>query len=374
MKEIEAWETDYIMIKQLRNILDRILELAEKNKYVGFFYPLIEAADTFFFGLSTTTQSAPHIRDHLNLKRYMITVVMALMPLLGAGIYFYGWQVFGLVIISYVFGLGTEILFCMVRKHKINEGAFVTCMIYPLILPPNIPYWMAAVGIVVGIFFGKEVFGGTGKNIFNPAMVGRIFIAVAFPVEMTSKWAVPIVDRLGGLTHWASDVVSSATPLITHKASGALTEITQLLIGTIPGCVGETAKILVIITGLFLVFTRVANWRIPLAYLGSFTVMSIIGNLWAPETFSVTWFQLLTGGLLFGAFFMATDPVSCPFTKEGKWIFGVGLGILTLLIRTFSGYVEGVMFAIIFMNIFAPLIDEIILSKKYKKIEGTMHI
>ena len=362
------------MIKLLRKILDQILELSEKNKVVGLFHPLIEAADTFFFGLPTVTKNGPFIRDHLNLKRYMITVVLALLPLLAAGIYFYGWRVLTLVIISYVFGLGTEVIFCMVRKHEINEGAFVTCLIYPLILPPTVPYWIAAVGIVVGIFFGKEVFGGTGKNIFNPAMVGRIFIAISFPVHMTSSWLEPIGGMWGGFVKYAGTTITTATPLITYKTTSILTGISELMIGNIPGSIGETSKILIILTGMFLVFTKVANWRIPLAYIGSLAIFAYIGHALNPETFAPAWFQLLTGGLLFGAFFMATDPVSCPFTITGKWIFGIGLGILTLLIRVFSGYVEGVMFAIIFMNIFAPLIDEMILNKRYKNIEGPLHL
>jgi len=214
---------------------------------------------------------------------------------------------------------------------------------------------MVAVGIAFGVFFGKEVFGGTGRNIFNPALVGRIFITIAFPELMSARWVKPFTDA-----------VTSATPLGLFKAARQLTPLRDLLFGQVTGSIGELFRIGVIAGGLFLILTRVANWRVPLAYLGSVALFSAVGSLAAPAVFAPPQFQLLAGGLLFGAFFMATDPVSSPSTRGGKWVFGLICGIVTLLIRTFSGFTEGVMFSILFMNAFAPLLDTIVLNVKYR--------
>jgi RnfABCDGE-type electron transport complex D subunit len=343
------------VIRLLRKLIDLTYKVLEKNKFFALFRPVVDAIDSFHFGTAEVTVGAPHIRDRIDLKRYMITVLIAVLPCVVAGVYFYGPRVISLIIISYIFGGTSEVLFSMIRKKGINEGFLITGIIYPLILPPTIPLWMAAVGIVVGVIFGKEVFGGTGKNIFNPAMVGRLFLAIAFPVDMTTKWKVPFVDS-----------VTSATPLISFKRTAELASNWNLLIGNIPGSVGETCKIVIILGGIFLIITKVANWRIPLSYLGTVAIMSFVFNKIWPQAFAPPLFQLLSGGLLFGAMFMATDPVTSPFTQGGRWLYGILLGGLTLCIRGFSGYVEGVMFAIIFMNIFAPLLDQLVLTYRYK--------
>jgi len=345
------------VIAMLRKLIDFAYKVLEGNKFLKPFKPVLDALDGFFFGTKEVTVGAPHIRDGIDLKRYMITVLFAVLPCVAAGVYFYGPRVIALIMISYIFGGTCEVLFAVIRKKEINEGFLITGIIYPLILPPTIPFWMAAVGIVVGVVFGKEVFGGTGKNIFNPAMVGRLFLAMAFPVEMTMKWKVPFIDG-----------ITSATPLINFKGTAELASNWNLLIGNIPGSVGETCKIAIILGGLFLVITKVANWRIPLSYLGTVAILSLAFNKIWPQSFAPPLFQLLSGGLLFGAIFMATDPVTSPFTQGGRWIFGILLGVLTLCIRGFSGYVEGVMFAIIFMNIFAPLLDQLILTFRYKNV------
>ncbi|MFH1593279.1 MAG: RnfABCDGE type electron transport complex subunit D [Candidatus Omnitrophota bacterium] len=342
-------------MKLIKGLLDLTYKILDGNKFLKPFKPVVDAADSFFFGTDNVTLAAPHIRDNIDLKRYIITVFIAILPCAAMGVYLYGSRVIGLIAVSYIFGGACEAAFAVVRKKEIHEGFFLTGIIFPLILPPTTPYWMAAVGIVIGVVFGKEVFGGTGKNIFNPAMVGRIFLAVAFPVEMTTKWKVPFVDAL-----------TSATPLIDFKGTQALTSGWDLLIGNIPGCVGETCKIVIILGGIFLIITKVANWRVPVSYIGTVCVLSFIFNRIWPHNFAPPIFQLLSGGLLFGAVFMATDPVTSPFTQGGRWIFGVLLGVLTLCIRGFSGYVEGVMFAIIFMNIFAPIIDQAVLSFRYR--------
>ncbi len=344
-------------MKILRKLIDSAYTILERNKIFTPLKPVLDAADSFFFGTDEVTQGAPHIRDTIDLKRYMITVLIAVLPCVAFGVYSYGLRVISLIMISYIFGGISEVLFSVIRKKEVNEGFLITGIIYPLLLPPTIPYWMAAVGIIVGVVFGKEVFGGTGKNIFNPAMVGRIFLAIAFPVEMTTEWKVPFLDA-----------ITSATPLISFKATANLASNWNLLIGNIPGSVGETCKIAIILGGIFLVITKVANWRIPVSYLGTVAVLSLVFNRIWPSSFAPPIFQLLSGGLLFGAVFMATDPVTSPFTRAGRWIYGILLGILTLSIRGFSGYVEGVMFALIFMNILAPLLDQSILSFRYRNV------
>lgn len=343
------------MIQFLRKTIDLTYRILEKNKMLKPLKPVLDAIDGFHFGTNEVAVGAPHIRDNIDLKRYMITVFFAVVPAVAAAVFFFGPRVIAFIVVSYVFGGICEVLFSVIRKKEINEGFLITGIIYPLLLPPNTPLWMAAVGIIVGVVFGKEVFGGTGKNIFNPAMVGRLFLAMAFPVEMTTKWKVPFLDA-----------VTEATPLITFKGTGELAASMNLLLGTIPGSVGETCKIAIIIGGIFLMITKVSNWRIPVAYLTTVAILSLIFNNAWPKLFAPPLFQLLSGGLLFGAMFMATDPVTSPYTQGGRWIYGALLGALTLCIRGFSGYVEGVMFAIIFMNIFAPLIDQIIVGFRYK--------
>lgn len=321
-----------------------------------------DATDKFLFGSPEVTSEAPHIRDYMNLKRYMVFVMMAIAPSVLASIYFFGWRALLVVIISYLFGVTTEWVFATIRKEELNEGAFVTCLIYPMILPPTTPLWIVAVGIVFGTLFGKEVFGGTGKNVFNPALVGRLFIAIAFPSFMSGQWHQPIGGNLGGFATYSVDGVTTATPLVNFRSDGIIEPYLNLLTGNIAGCLGETFKILIILGGVFLMITKISSWRIPVTYLGTVALLSYILSSIFPAKFAPPLFQLLTGGLMFGAMFMATDPVSSPMTLHGKWIYGILLGVLTVIIRGLSGYVEGVMFSIILMNIFAPLIDNAVLS------------
>jgi Na+-transporting NADH:ubiquinone oxidoreductase subunit B/electron transport complex protein RnfD len=228
---------------------------------------------------------------------------------------------------------------------------------------------MVAVGVAFGVFFGKEVFGGTGRNIFNPALVGRVFLSVAFPEYFATKWSEPLFAGLGGLVKYTADVVTSATPLINYKTAQIVTDNYDLLMGFASGSIGETIRIGIIAGGILLVITKIADWRIPLSYILSVAIFALIGNHIAAVKFAPPMFQLLSGGLLFGAFFMATDPVTSPLTFGGKWIYGILLGLFTVLIRGLSGFVEGVMFAILLMNAIAPLIDTIVLNFKFKKIE-----
>ncbi len=332
--------------------------------------PAWEAIDFFLKGSPEVTSKGPHIRDAIDIKRYMIIAVFALLPSAGAAIYYYGIKAFWMIFFSYVFGITTEWIFAIVKKDEIHEGIFVTCMIYPLTLPPTIPIWMLAVGIVFGVFFGKEVFGGTGRNIFNPALVGRLFITIAFPFYMASNWANPLVTKGNFFTMDFStipDAITSATPLVFLKSGEALPfSVWELLTGAAPGSMGETFRLGIIIAGVLLILSKISSWRIPVTYLSTVVVFSAIGHMIMPETITGPLYQILAGGLLYGAFFMATDPVSSPYTDTGKIVYGVGLGLLTVLIRSFSGYTEGVMFSIILMNAFGPLIDSYVLDSKFK--------
>ncbi len=351
------------LIDRLREIIEHLDKKFEKSK----FRPAWSTISTFFFSLKTVTPlSGPHIRDNTDLKRYMSIVMAAAVPTVLASIYFFGWRCLALVILSYVVGIIIELGFAIANDEEVTEGMFVTCILYPMILPPTIPFWMAAVGIAVGIIIGKEIFGGTGKNIFNPAIVGRTFIAVTFPVQMSSLWAPPFKGGLGGFVHWSqtADVITSATPLSNFK-NGVPDNLLDMLLGSTGGSMGETSAIIIIVFGMLLVMTRIANWRLPFATITSAMILASIMHIVHPEQFASPVYHLLGGGLLFGAFFMVTDPVSAPFTSQGKWMYGILIGIVVIVIRNLSGFAEGMMFAILLMNMFAPVIDDAVLAIKY---------
>lgn len=354
-------------MKFIKNILDSIEKASQKNKFLGRLKPLISATDEFFFGTDKVT-TLPHIVDHMDVKRYMSFVIIGLLPAAAAAVYFWGLRVLLVIAVSYAFGGMVEAAFAIARKKEIHEGFLVTGLIFPLTLPPTIPLWMAAVGVMFGTMFGKEVFGGTGRNVFNAAIVGRIFLTIAFPQAMTVSWSAPFAQGLGGFIHFSADAVTQATPLALFKNEKIITPYTNLLFGNSMGCIGETFRIGIIIGGLFLILAKISSWRIPLSAVLSVCVFSWLGHLVNPEKFAPPLFQILSGGLLLGAFFMATDPVTCPFTKAGKWIGGILLGFLVVLIRGLSGYVEAVMFSILLFNVFSPLIDRVVLDIRYPKI------
>jgi len=345
-------------MKRLRTFFNGIYKQAKEKPVLRTLMPLIRMMDNFIFESGGVVTDAPLIRDGIGTQRFMSMVIVAIAPATIASVYFFGWRSLSVIAVSYIFGGITEIIFAIVRKESINEGLLVTGILFPLTLPPTIPLWMVAVGVVVGVALGKEVFGGTGKNIFNPALVGRVFLAIAFPVEMTTKWTAPVGGFWGGFTTYLPDAVTSATPLTIFKSTGQLTTNLDLLWGNVAGSLGETSALLLILGGLFLMLTKVSNWRIPVGYLGSAFAFGWVMWLLVPQKFAPPVFQLLSGGLLFGAFFMATDPVSAPITNLGRWIYALLLGIITIVIRGLSGYVEGVMFAILFMNIFSSLIND----------------
>jgi len=342
----------------VKNLKERYEKLY-KIKSLMRFKTIISTLEGIIFGTSEITAGAPHFVDNMDIKRYMSIAIIALIPSAAAAVYFFRLHAVELIIVSYISGGIAEVLFALIRKRDIEEGFLVTGLIFPLILPPSTPLWVASAGIIFGVIFGKELFGGTGRNIFNPALVGRLFVTISFPQIMTSSWQLPFVDT-----------VTAATPLGLFKTAHVLTPYIKLLLGTSAGSMGETFRIGVIIGGLFLMFTRVSNWRIPFSYIGAVLLLSWLGNFFLPEKIAPPLFQLLSGGLLFGAMFMATDPVTSPYTLTGKLIFGFFAGIVTVLIRAFSGYSEGVMFSIVMMNGFTPLIDSFVISLKYRPLRN----
>lgn len=355
-------------MKFIRDSLNSFSLVIEQNKYLSKLKPVFNATDEALFGTDRVT-ALPHIADAMDIKRLMSMVILALVPAALASVYFWGLKVLAMILVSYVFGGLVEVAFAVVRKKEIHEGFLVTGLIFPLILPPTVPLWVVAVGVMFGVLFGKEVFGGTGRNIFNPAIVGRIFLSIAFPKMMSASWQTPFSGGWAGFLHYqnAVDAITSATPLVLYKSQGVVTDFPNLLYGLNAGSMGETFRLGIIAGGLFLILTKIVDWRIPLAYLTTVVIMPVLCNNIFHTQFAPPLLQLFSGGLLLGAFFMATDPVTSPFTKSGKWVGGVLLGVLTVLIRGLSGYVEGVMFSIILINAFTPLIDTIVLKIRYKK-------
>lgn len=352
----------------VRQILDNLSGAIAKSKRLSKFKPVLTALDDFFFGTDKITR-LPHIVDYVDIKRFMSFVIIALVPAVLGSIYLWGLRVIAVILVSYAAGGFVEVAFAVYRKKEIHEGFLVTGLIFPLILPPTVPLWVVAAGSMFGVVFGKEAFGGTGRNIFNPAIVGRIFLTISFPKIMTVNWQEPFTHGLGGFLAWqnTADALTTATPLALFKNQGISTSYMSLFFGQSPGCIGETLRIALIAGGLFLVFTKIIDSRIPLAYLGTVIIFPYLSNHIFHTHLAPALHQILSGGLLLGAFFMATDPVTSPFTKPGRWIGGILLGVLTVLIRGISGYVEGVMFSILLVNAFTPLIDTVVLKIRYKK-------
>ncbi len=306
----------------------------------------------------------------------MRTVLYALAPMCLAAIYFFGWRFIAILLVVGVTGLLCEWLMARRYGFKITESLFVSCTLFALSLPPTIPLWIASVGIAFGIIFGKMIFGGFGRNVFNPAITARAFVYISFGVPMTAAFvgnATEISLFPAGFATWMSqaDSVSAATPLATGSAS-----LPQLLIGLTSGSFGETSAILILLGGLYIIFKKAANWKIVVASLGSFLLLQ--GAFWATglqiatesgmKGVSDPLTALLSGSFLFAAFFMITDPVSSSqSTDAGRWIYGALFGVLTVLIRVFANWVEGVTFAILLANMFAPLLDTLLKGAKAKK-------
>jgi Na+-transporting NADH:ubiquinone oxidoreductase subunit B/electron transport complex protein RnfD len=360
-------------VKRLLRLFEAVRPTFEKGGRLGFSKPVFEALEHVFFAPSTTTVTAPHVRDPLDIKRLMSMVIIALVPCLIAALYFFGWRLIPMIIVSYTVGGAVEVAFAIIRKEEINEGFLVTGMLFPLILPPALPLWMVGVGIAFGVLVGKELFGGTGRNIFNPAIVGRCFLALAYPAAMSGNWIKPGDEWTGRLFQYVSaaniDAISTATPLVRAK-QGILVDVWRLVAGSVEGCMGETSAVAIILGGVFLLLTRVASWRTVVSTLGSCVLLSAIFHQVQPDKFAPALWHLFAGGLLFGVFYMATDPVTSPLTNGGKWVYGITIGVVTVLIRNFTGYVEGVMFAILLGNIAAPIFDEIVFSLRLRRLRN----
>jgi len=351
----------------LERLFDRMRPGVERGRLARA-GPLFDAVNNFFLWPRTATPGAPHVRDPLDVKRTMTMVIVALVPALAAGLYFFGLRVLAIIAVSYAVGGTIEVLFACVRREEINEGFLVTGLIFPLILPPGVPLWMVALGVAAGVVIGKEIFGGTGRNPFNPALVGRCLLTLAYPDRM-GRWIEPAAAWPGRLLEYATsvDATSAATPL-TEAKRGVFAGAGDLFWGHVAGSVGETSAAAILAGAIFLVLVGVANWRTMAATLGSFAALGLALHHAAPETFGPVGWHLPAGGLLFGAVYMATDPVTSPITNGGKIAYGVLIGSLVLLIRNLTGYVEGVTFAILLGNIAAPTLDEVAVRWRVRRL------
>jgi RnfABCDGE-type electron transport complex D subunit len=284
--------------------------------------------------------------DVLTQKNLLIFTCALAFLMIGALIIF-GWNVLLVVAVSYVVAFIVEYAFAKFRKRPIDRAWFVTPMVFALLMPPTAPWWMVMIGSFFGVFFGKAVFGGLGKNVFNPAIVGALFLTISFPNEMLTQWLNP-----------STGIISTSTPLIAlNRGVGFDYSLMDLMIGMVPGTIGETFRIAIIALGVLLILMKIVDWRIPLAFIGSVFLITLLGNFIDPVTFKDPVYSIFVGGLMFGAFFVATDPVTAPIRPWGRVIYGVGLGVITVIIRNFAAFPEGVIFAIIIMNATSGLID-----------------
>ena len=379
-----------------------------KEKYKGTkMAPAFNAIHTFLYLPNDTTDGGTHVKAADDLKRTMNIVILALVPCLIFGMFntgyqhylafgtpvdFLSWEAFWvgikqilpLVIVSYGVGLLVEFIFAVIKGHEVEEGYLVTGMLVPLIVPVDIPLWMLAVAVVFGVVIGKEVFGGTGMNILNPALTIRAFLFFAYPTWMSGDkvWVHGAVERTSDIAGGLQvDAVSGETILGNLAQNQPVNySITEMFYGFIPGSVGETSTLLILLGGLFLIFTKVGSWRIMLSSIIGALVMGLIFNGvvdagWITETSKFYglmsmdfWKHLIVGGLAFGIVYMATDPVTASQTNKGKWVYGFFIGFISVMIRVFNpAYPEGVMLAILLMNVFAPTIDHYVVRANVKR-------
>ena len=297
----------------------------------------------------------------------MRRVVGALLPLLAFATYLYGWRVLALNALVVVLGVTTEWLFERKRGKKVSEAVLITSLLFGLSLPPLVPFWVAAVGIVFAVAMAKEVFGGFGRNVFNPAIAGRLFIYISFPTLMQRSWVAPRIP--GFLSNLGVDAITSATPL-SLLGTGETVDWLGLLLGFRLGSIGESAIWLIVIAAIYLIVTKTAQWRLIVSTFGSAAILTTIFYL-TGLTSAAPHLALMSGSILFVSVFMATDPVSAPNKPASQWIYGAIIGGVTVLIRTFAGFPEGTSFGVLIGNTFANLIDEIIPKKKAKKKPAT---
>ncbi|MBN3560610.1 NADH:ubiquinone reductase (Na(+)-transporting) subunit B [Aliamphritea spongicola] len=393
----------------LRNILDKMEPHFHKGGKYENWYALYEAADTIFYTPGHVTKAAAHIRDAVDLKRMMILVWMCTFPAILIGLYNVGLQanmgmaelgmtevegwrgaiagaltgfdansiwdniihgaVYWLPIYAVTFVVGGfwEVLFAMKRGHEVNEGFFVTSILFSLILPATIPLWQVALGISFGVVIGKEVFGGTGKNFLNPALTGRAFLFFAYPAQMSGDAIWTAVDGFSGATPLGLAALGGVDAIMAQGVSWM-----DAFLGFIPGSVGETSTLAILIGGAVILFARIAAWRIVagvfLGMVATSTLLNVIGSDSNPMFAMPFYWHFVLGGFAFGMMFMATDPVSSSMTNVGKWYFGALVGIMVVLIRVVNpAFPEGMMLAILFANLFAPLIDNFVMQANIKR-------
>ncbi|MCT8250347.1 NADH:ubiquinone reductase (Na(+)-transporting) subunit B [Proteus faecis] len=405
----------------LKNLFEKVEHHFEPGGKLAKWYVLYEAVTTVFYTPGTVTRNGGHVRDTIDLKRMMILVWLSVFPAMFWGMYNVGHQAIPalnqlysgaefqqiiasdwhyrlaeflgaslttdagwaskmllgatyflpIYLVVFVVGGFWEVLFAFIRGHEINEGFFVTSILFALIVPPTLPLWQAALGITFGVVIAKEIFGGTGRNFLNPALAGRAFLFFAYPAQIS-----------GDLVWTAADGFSGATPLSQWSVSGEsalLNTVTQqpiswmdAFLGYIPGSIGEVSTLMILIGGAVILFARIASWRIVAGVMVGMIVMSYLFNFIGSDTnplFSMPWhWHLVLGGFAFGMMFMATDPVSASFTDKGKWAYGILIGVMAVLIRVVNpAYPEGMMLAILFANLFAPLFDYVVVQANIKR-------
>ncbi len=391
----------------MRKLLDRFESDFHPGGKWEKLYPLFEAIDTFLYKPKSTTKNSSHVRDNIDLKRVMITVWLATFPAMFFGMWNIGFQansimadigmtsqdgirggIIGLLagydatsvwdnmihgaayflpiyITTFVVGITWEIIFATVRKHEVNEGFFVTSILFSLSCPPDLPLWMVAIGISFGVVIGKEIFGGTGKNFLNPALTGRAFLYFAYPAYMSGDAVWTAVDGYSGAT-----MLSLAASEGLPNASEAYTWM-ESFIGTIPGSIGETSTLAILLGGFVLLYMKIASWRIVAGILLGSMVLSELFNLFNSDNpmFSLPFYwHWVIGGFAFGAIFMATDPVSAAMTNSGKFWYGILIGVMVILIRVANpAFPEGMMLAILFANLFAPLFDHFAVNANIRR-------
>ncbi|MFT5481958.1 MAG: Na+-transporting NADH:ubiquinone oxidoreductase subunit B [Halieaceae bacterium] len=392
----------------LRKFLDSIEPHFQGGGRYEKWYALYEVFDTFLYTPNSVTRSTSHVRDGVDLKRIMITVWLAAFPAMFYGMYNLGYQantiiaasgglvdgdwhhmLIGLVAgydpasvwdcfwhgaiffvpiyaVTFLAGISWEILFAIKRGHEVNEGFFVTSILFALICPPDMPLWQVAMGISFGVVIGKEVFGGTGKNFLNPALTGRAFLFFAYPAQMSGDAVWTAVDGFTGATG-LSIAATDGVAAMAEQLSW-----TNAFIGNMHGSIGETSTLAILLGGALLLFTRIASWRIIAGVFLGMTALSTLFNTIGSDSnpmFALTWYwHLVLGGFAFGMIYMATDPVSAAMTDLGKWWYGILIGVMVVLIRVVNpAFPEGIMLAILFANLFAPLIDHYVVRANIRR-------
>lgn len=402
-------------MKIIRKILDKSRHHFEPDGKLHAFHALYDSIDTLFFVPKTTSASGVHIHDSIDSKRTMIIVVIALLPCLLFGMYNTGYQhwlvtgasefpffqlmaygclsVLPKLIVAYTVGLGIEIIVAQCRKEEVQEGFFVTGILIPLICPVNTPLWMIGVATAFSVIFVKEVFGGTGYNIFNVALVTRAFLFFAYPAQMSGDKVFIDTQSIAGLGEAAplADAFTGATPLgqIATQAGETSVQVTNaigdqlstgdMFLGLIPGSFGETSTLAILIGAAILLFTRIASWRIMLSAFAGGAFMAWIAGCFSTPTYPASMLsvadQLCLGGFAFAMVFMATDPVTSCRTRTGKYIYGFLVGAIAIIIRTYNnGYPEGAMLAVLLMNAFAPLIDWCVVQANIRRRQRRLKI